>query len=730
VRGRGHGGADAGARPGGPRPTLRRVAVAAPGRLSLQGQAGRAARDGAAGASLLLRERGTGTERRLPVTPLPPSAFEVVLDVTAPWPVAEWRGTWDAHVTFADGSPERRLSVGGDEAAPPPVVVEDGGERFRLRPFRTRHGNFSLAVRDLPLRALARRVEVGEEAVAIRGSLPAGWPGPGAGAPRLVAVSRATGEELATAASVDDGGFAAELDLRRFVREGTQSEAWDLFLAAEGAAGRVRLGAHVADDVPTPHAVLAYPERRLAAGGVERRVGPYVTADDDLSVRARPLPDRAAADTAPAREGRRGRGLGPLLGVVRRLAVRAIGAANARRPAAPAPATGRGSVHILIMHAFGMGGTIRSVLNLAGHLAQARDVEVISLVRRREEAFLGLPPEVRVSALDDRRGDARGPLRRALERLPSLLVHDQDYGFAAASLWSDVQLVRRLRALPAGAVLVTTRPAFNLLAAELAPPHVITIGQEHMNFHAHRPRLARELRRSYRRLDALAVLTHDDRRDYGALLAAAPTRVARIPNALPELGGDRSSLANPLVVAAGRLTRQKGFDLLVEAFARVVRERPDWTLRIYGAGHKRGGLRRMILERGLYNNVFLMGATRHLGEELAKASLFALSSRFEGFGMVILEAMSKGLPVVSFDCPRGPGEIIHHGEDGLLVPAEDVDALAAALLELMGDEARRRWMGERAVATAAGYGIERIGALWDDLIATLERERAGAHAAA
>jgi glycosyltransferase involved in cell wall biosynthesis len=240
-----------------------------------------------------------------------------------------------------------------------------------------------------------------------------------------------------------------------------------------------------------------------------------------------------------------------------------------------------------------------------------------------------------------------------------------------------------------------------------------------MNVAAHAPALTRAIRRHYPRLDALAVLTRDDERDYGELLAGARTRLARIPNALPPLDGGLSDGSAKLVAAAGRLNPQKGFDLLIAAFAQVVEQAPDWRLVIHGGGAERDRLRELIFAHGIHEHVGLPGPTRTLGEELAKASLFALSSRFEGFGMVIVEAMSKGLPVVSFDCPRGPAEIITPGRDGLLVAAEDVDALAAALLELIGDEERRRAMANRALETARRYSLDAVGREWDALLADL-----------
>ena len=227
------------------------------------------------------------------------------------------------------------------------------------------------------------------------------------------------------------------------------------------------------------------------------------------------------------------------------------------------------------------------------------------------------------------------------------------------------------------------------------------------------------MERRYGGLDALAVLTDADRHDYQEVLAGSNTRIVRIPNAVPHVPGKPRDERQKVVLAAGRLTWQKGFDLLIDAFVPIARERPDWQLRIYGTGNREQRLRRRILRQGVYNNVFLMGTTRRLGEFMSRAALFALSSRYEGFGMVIVEAMSKQLPVVSFDCPRGPGEIIDPGRDGILVPPQDVAGMTQALLELIDDADKRAQYGAAAAEKARRYEIGEIGAQWESLLAQL-----------
>lgn len=372
-------------------------------------------------------------------------------------------------------------------------------------------------------------------------------------------------------------------------------------------------------------------------------------------------------------------------------------------------------VRIILANAYGMGGTIRTTFNLAGRLARDREVEIVALKRHAKRPFFAFPDGVIITSLDDRSREHRPLLECVLTTLPSVLVHPEDFGYPSASLWTDLGLLRRLRAT-GGETIIATRPGWALVALAAAPRDAIVVDQEHMHFHAHRPALAADVRRRYGDLDAIAVLSADDEADYGALVAGARTRVARLPNAVPDLGGGISTTQSPVVVAAGRLVAQKGFDLLIDAFAPVAARHPDWRLRIYGGGQDKDALQRRIDDHGLGERATLMGPTRELGKALAEGSVFVLSSRWEGFGLVIVEAMSRGLPVVSFDCPRGPSDIITPGRDGLLVPEQDVAALSAAIEQLIDDPATRRAMGAAALERARDYDGDAIAARWAALL--------------
>jgi glycosyltransferase involved in cell wall biosynthesis len=366
------------------------------------------------------------------------------------------------------------------------------------------------------------------------------------------------------------------------------------------------------------------------------------------------------------------------------------------------------------MNAFAVGGTIRATFTLAGALAERHDVEIVSVNRARAEPALTPPAGVRLRALTDLRPEslARAPaLRRWLHAQPSRLISSNEVRYRSFSLLTDIALLRFLASVRDG-VLIGTRPGLNLAIAHLASESVVRVGQDHMNLTGYRDALLARFVEAYPRLDLLSALTERDAAGYRELLGDRPP-VECFPNAAPDAGGRRASLDDKVVIAAGRLTRQKAFGRLVDAWADVAPQHPDWRLRIFGEGPKRRSLRRRIRRRKVRDSARIEHFSDHLYDEFAQSSLYVMTSRREGFPMVLLEAMSVGLPIVSVDCYTGPRDIVTDGVDGRIVPEDDKPALVQAMSELMADDAKRKAFGAAALEAATRYEPAQIAARWE-----------------
>jgi len=201
-------------------------------------------------------------------------------------------------------------------------------------------------------------------------------------------------------------------------------------------------------------------------------------------------------------------------------------------------------------------------------------------------------------------------------------------------------------------------------------------------------------------------------------------RVSVIPNPVARIDARDHANRPRVVVGMGRLVRIKGFDLLMEAFAMVKDRHPEWGLVVYGEGPLRGELEDLRDRFGLQGRCAFPGLAQDAFEVFQNTGLFVLSSRSEGFGNVLLEAMACGLAVVAFDCPSGPREIIRDGEDGILVPRDDVSALAMALERLLSDDEERERLARNAPEIMERFGVERIMGLWEALLMEITESQA------
>ncbi|WP_144630683.1 glycosyltransferase family 4 protein [Bordetella genomosp. 13] len=307
-------------------------------------------------------------------------------------------------------------------------------------------------------------------------------------------------------------------------------------------------------------------------------------------------------------------------------------------------------------------------------------------------------------------------------------------------LWANVRRVRALRAVLREFApdivlgMMTTASVLAVLAARGLPCRVIATEHAHPPSQAMSGLWQRLRRYTYPRAARVVALTDGtaqwiERHVPGSRLAVIPNAVRwPLPQGEPRLDAARPDGRRRLL-AVGRLHADKGFDLLVQAYAQVAPRHPAWDLVLLGEGEQRQALQRQIDAAGLGTRVAMPGRAGNVGDWYAQSDLYVLSSRFEGLSNTLIEALASGLAAVSFDCDTGPREIVREGIDGVLVrPNGNTAALAQALDALMGNEARRQALAVQAVDARERFSAERVLAMWrrvfDDALATGKPPRA------
>ena len=218
-----------------------------------------------------------------------------------------------------------------------------------------------------------------------------------------------------------------------------------------------------------------------------------------------------------------------------------------------------------------------------------------------------------------------------------------------------------------------------------------------------------DLQKKLIELDRFVVLTNEDKDNWKEL-----SNVTVINNPLSQEPRNISSLKSKRVIAVGRYVYQKGFDLLIDAWVNIVKKHGDWQLYIFGPGDRELYID-MAKKLKIIDNCHLNGAVKDINTEYADSSIFAFSSRFEGFGMVLVEAMACGLPCVSFDCSCGPKDIIDDGKNGFLINDFDINDFSEKLNFIIENQELRESMAHNALLSSKKYTIDEIGDKWKSL---------------
>lgn len=347
---------------------------------------------------------------------------------------------------------------------------------------------------------------------------------------------------------------------------------------------------------------------------------------------------------------------------------------------------------VFVLAGLGAGGAEKVVNLLAHHrLAAGDDVHVIAVNATDSTSYFSYDPDIQVEGLSRTGQYSRHfvaaqramDLRRRLARIkPDLVV----------SFLTKINVITVLATAGTGTpTIISERNNFDL--------------QQMSRFWRWtRPMAALAANR-------VVVMTERARERQSARIqkktTVIPNPVTPLPRAKPRPDAGRR------VVAVGRLDQQKGFDILIAGFAQVVERVPDAELTIYGEGPERSALEKQISDLGLQEVVRLAGVTQVPGEWTSPGDVFALSSRFEGFANVVLEAISSGMAVVSTDCPWGPGEIVQDGTTGLLVPMGSKEALASAITRVLTDPALRRSFCEAGPPSLDRFSTANVLGQWD-----------------
>lgn len=378
----------------------------------------------------------------------------------------------------------------------------------------------------------------------------------------------------------------------------------------------------------------------------------------------------------------------------------------------------RKKIAILSLH-LGYGGVERAITSLANSLAKLDkyDIEIVSVYKLYEKPVFDIDEKVKVTyLLPSELSPNRKEWKEALNNLKLIRLGKESLKGLKILYARRKKMVEYIKNTNAN-VIISTRIFLNELLSEYGKDNILKIGWEHNHYH-NDMRYATDVIRSAKNLDYFVLVSKGLQKFYHKKMRTFKCKCIYIPNAIENIPRTKSPLTGEHIISVGRLSPEKGYLDLLKIYLDLKKKKCKWHLDIVGDGSERSRLEKFIKENNLENDVTLHGFknSKEIEKLMQKSSFYVMTSYTESFGIVLLEAMSNGLPCLAFDSAEGAKEVITSGHDGYLIKHRNFKAMEKKILDLTKDIDMRKKLGKNGRRKVKGYISDNICASWEKLI--------------
>ncbi len=372
-------------------------------------------------------------------------------------------------------------------------------------------------------------------------------------------------------------------------------------------------------------------------------------------------------------------------------------------------------ISILALH-LGYGGIEKCVVNLANTLCEKYEVEIAVCYKLYDNSVFELKDKVKVKYLNKNLKPNHESLRNALKSKNIIKIIRELIFSTKVLYYRKKTMVDYIRNTDCD-VIISTRDIFNYWVSGYCQDGILKIGWEHNHFHENM-KYAEKVSNSAKNLDYLVLVSSELQKFYAEKLRNSNCMCIYIPNSIDKLPKKSATLTNKRLVSVGRLSPEKGYLDLLKIFNRLSKKNPDWVLDIIGDGVQKDKLKKYIEDNNLNGKVILHGfqGKDYIDKILDDSAIYLMTSYTESFGIVLIEAMSHGVPCIAFDSAEGAREIINSGDNGYLIKNRNFDAMIMKIEDLINNKSERIRIGKQARNSVKKYTSDIVGEEWITLI--------------